>query len=153
MPRLRLSLPAALVLAATAVALASVLHSGPHMWRTLDREHERYAAYSETERRHAALRQLGLPGEVFDYYARYVGRGDRVYYQVQVSGLGPFLDLPKAVAYAGRFYLLPAVQARNLDDASVVVTFHEDPSRLGVPFITQQQAGLQPLYVSRISAP
>jgi hypothetical protein len=123
------------------------------MWRLLDGDYRSYAGYTEEQRRHAALQRVGLPAGVFDYYARFVGRGDRIYFQVLESGLGPFLDLPTAVAYAGRFYLLPAVQARDLEDATVVVTFYEDPGRLGVEFITQQRAGLQPLFVSRISAP
>jgi len=69
------------------------------------------------------------------------------------SGLGPDLDLPSAVAAAGRFYLLPAVQATSLADATVVVSYFEDPSLLHLRFVTQVQAGEQPLYVSRIRAP
>jgi hypothetical protein len=49
--------------------------------------------------------------------------------------------------------LLPALQAVKLEDATVVVTFFEDPKLLRVRFLTQQQAGLQPIFVSRIKAP
>ena len=53
----------------------------------------------------------------------------------------------------GRFYLLPAVQTTDLTDATVVVSYFEDPALLHMKFITQVQAGLQPLWVSRIRAP
>jgi hypothetical protein len=148
--RSRASILAAL---ATLVALASVWHSGRHMWESLERSYDTYSAFSDVQRRHAAIEALGLNPEVFDFYARYVVPGDRIYYQVQESGLGRFVDLPTAVRYVGHFYLLPAVEARDLDDATVVVTLFEDPAKLGRRFVTQQRAGLQPFLVSRISAP
>ena len=145
--------PVALAAAATALALGSAWHSGRHVWRQLDARRSTYAPLTPTERRHAPLEAIGLPGPVFDFFATYLAPGDRVYYQVLPSGLGPDLDLPSAVAAAGRFYLLPAVQAKSLADATVVVSYFEDPSLLHLRFVTQVQAGEQPLYVSRIRAP
>ena len=137
----------------TAIALASAWHSGERAWRHLDGQRRVYASYSDVQRRHALITTMGLPGDIFDFYRQFVGRGDRVYYQVQESGLGRFLDQPTAVRYVGRYYLLPALEATKLEDATVVVTFFEDPKLLRVPFVTQQQAGLQPIFVSRIRAP
>jgi hypothetical protein len=142
-----------LVAAATALALLSAWHSGGHVWRRLDSQRATYAPLTDTQRRRAPLDLLQVPGAIFDFYASYVVRGDRVYYQVLPSGLSKDLDLPAAVAAAGRFYLLPATQTTNLADATVVVSYFEDPSLLRVRFITQQRAGDQPLYVSRIKVP
>jgi len=146
---------AAVALAAvvTAIALVSAWHSGARVWRHLDGQRRVYGSYSDVQRRHALITTMSLPGDVFDFYRQFVGRGDRVYYQVRESGLGRFLDLQTAVRYAGRYYLLPALEATRLEDATVVVTFFEDPKLLRVPFVTQQQAGLQPIFVSRIRAP
>jgi hypothetical protein len=95
---------------------------------------------------------LELPGNVFDWYAQYVARGDRVYYQVLPSGLGT-MDLPTAVRFAGSFYLLPAVQVTDPKKATVVLSFMADPTFLHLHFLTQKRAGEQPIYVSRVRAP
>ena len=144
---------AVLAAVATVLALASAVHTGPNVWRHLAREQRQYSAYTDTQRRRAPIDALGLPSDVFDFYRQYVGRGDRVYYQVRESGFSSFYDLPTAVKFAGRYYLLPALEAKSLDDATVVVTFFDDPNKLGVRYITQQQAGLQPIFVSRIRSP
>ena len=80
-------------------------------------------------------------------------KGDRVYFQVRESGFSSFYDYPTAFAYGARFYFLPALQATRLKDATVVVTYFEDPQQLHVRYITQQRAGLQPIFVSRIRSP
>src|SRR6476659_791109 len=96
-----------------------------------------YGAYSETQRAHAPIDALGLPSDIFDFYRQYLDRGDRVYFQVRPSGFSSFLDYQTAVP----------------KDATVVVTYFEDPSRLHLRYVTQQRAGLQPVFVSRIRAP
>jgi hypothetical protein len=143
----------ALAALATVVALASALHSGGHVWRHLVDQHRVYAAYDDTQRRRAPIEGLGLPADIFDFYRQYVVPGDRVYFQVRESGFSRFLDYRTAFRYAGRYAFLPALEATELEDATVVVTFFEDPKRLHVRYITQQQAGLQPVFVSRIRAP
>jgi hypothetical protein len=123
------------------------------MWRSLENQRRVYGNYTEQQRQRAAIEGLGLPGDVFDYYRQYVHRGDRIYFHIRESGLSSFIDLPTAVRYAGRYYLLPALQATKLEDATVVVTFFEDPKLLPVRYITEQQAGAQPIFVSRIRLP
>ena len=118
---------------ATVVALASALNTGPHMWRLLDREGRTYAAYTDTERRHATVEGLGMPPDIFDFYRQYVTKGDRIYYQVRESGFSSYYDLPTAIRLVGHYYLLPAVEAPSLRDATVVVTFFDDPKLLHVP--------------------
>jgi hypothetical protein len=149
MPRAAASLAAA----ATVLALASAFHSGAGVWRELARQYRAYAPLGAGARRQAALAQIGVPGAVFDFYAAYIVPGDRVYFQVRPGSLGRVPDLPAAFEAAGRFYLLPAVQADTLADATVVVSYLEDPSQLHMSFVTQKQDGRRPIYVSRISAP
>jgi hypothetical protein len=122
------------------------------MWHRLDLNYQAYKPYTPIERQHAPLAELELPGDVFDWYAKYVGRGDRVYYQVLPSGLGT-MDLPTAVEFGGSFYLLPAATVSDPKQATVVVSFMADPKFLHLHFITQQRAGLQPIFVSRVRAP
>ena len=55
---------------------------------------------------------IGLPSDIFDFYRQYVGRGDRVYFQVRESGFSQFLDYQTAFRYVGPL-LLPARAARR----------------------------------------
>lgn len=96
---------------------------------------------------------FNMSGDIFDFFNRYLVKGDRVYFQVMPSGYTSELNLPEAVAALGRFYLLPAVQTQSLKDATVVVSYYADPGLLHVKFLTQVRAGLQTLFVSRIKAP
>jgi hypothetical protein len=141
------------VSAATALALVSAWHSGRHMWHRLTFEHGAYKTYTDVERLHAPLAGLTLDPFVFDWYAKYLAPGDRVYYQVLPSGLSSDLDLPKAVSMGGSFYLLPTVSVDDVRDATVVVSYLADPGLLGVKYVTQQRLGLQLMFVSRIKAP
>jgi hypothetical protein len=137
---------------ATVLALVSAWHLGPHMWNRLHHDYVAYRPYTDVERRHAPLGGLELDGYVFDWYAEYLARGDRVYFQVQQSGLGT-LDLPSAVRLAGEFYLLPAIVVDDLRKATVVVSWLADPGLLHVRFSTQERLGLQLMFVSRVRAP
>jgi hypothetical protein len=137
----------------TVLALLSVWHSGGHVWRRLAADHRTYAAYTDAQRRQAPATMMPLPGDVFDFYADRVRRGDRIYFQVMRSGFGRYFDLGHAVASIGRFYLLPAAQVTDAPRASVVLSYYADPAALGLRFVTQSQAGQQPIYVSRIGPP
>jgi hypothetical protein len=123
------------------------------MRRLLEREHASYAALTPDERRRAPVAAAGLDGGIFDFFAQYLSKGDRVYFQVMPSGYSSDYDLPTIVQALGRFYFLPAVQTTDLNDATVVVSYFEDPALLHRKFITQVRAGLQPLWVSRIRPP
>jgi hypothetical protein len=149
----RWRLSSALIAAATVLALVSAWHSGRHMWRLLEREYVGYRTYSAVDRLHAPLLGLGVDPNVFDWYAQYLAPGDRVYYQVLQTPLSSFLDLPKAVSMGGAFYLLPTVAVGDVRKATVVVSYLADPGLLHVHFITQDRAGLQLMFVSRIQAP
>jgi hypothetical protein len=151
--RVLAALPASIAALATAVALYSAWHSGGYMWRWLDSSYHTYASYSDLQRQHAPLDHIPLPSQVFDFYAANLERGDRIYFYVMPSGFSPDFDVPAIVALAGRFYLLPAVEAADLRTATVVVSFNRDPALLHVHFLTEARAGEQQIYVSRLRTP
>lgn len=130
------------------LALASTLHSGPKLWRGLGHERSASAALSGTRRRSAALEASGVPGAVFDFYSQFTVPGDRVYLQVAPGG-----GRPAAFAAAARYYLLPALVTDRLSDATVVISYGEQPSRLHRHFISRRQLGGREVYVSRIGVP
>jgi hypothetical protein len=135
------------------LALLTAWHSLNHMRHLLGRERASYASLTPDERRRSPVAAVGLDGQIFDFYASLLSKGDRVYFQVMPGGFSGDYDLPTIVQALGRFYLLPAVQTTDLKDATVVVSYFEDPALLRTRFITQVRAGLQPLWVSRIRAP
>jgi hypothetical protein len=145
-------LPATLVAVATVIALYSAWHSGRHMWRRLHSDYRTYSAYTDLQRRRSPLDAIPLPSDVFDFYAAHLRPGDRFYLDVKEGGYGIF-DLPTIFAFAGQFYLLPAVEVPDVRDATVVVSYYRDPGLLHVHFLTQVEAGLQPIFVSRIRVP
>jgi hypothetical protein len=137
-------------LCAFGVAIASVVHTGPRVDRRLRDARATYAAMTKHDRETLYITSLGLPPDQFAWYAQYVARGDRLFYQVQPSGLGEFVDQPHAVEDVGRYALLPAKSVESLDKANVVVTWNEDPGALHIPFEAQERLGLQLFFVSRI---
>ena len=155
MPSLRGRVPAtpsALIAAvAAAVALYSAWHSGGHVWRGFSSDYRTYSAYTDLERRHAPLDKIPFPADVFDFYAEHLERGDRIYFQVEPVPFGNYLHLPGIVAAVGHFYLLPAVQVSDPRDATVVVSFRQDPKALGLRYSDQARYGSRPIYVSRIA--
>ena len=138
---------AALAALATAVALYSAWHSIGHVHRSLSVEAAASAQLTGAQRRQAPVASYGISGDIFDFFARYLFKGDRVYFQVMPSGYSSDLTLPEAVEALGRFYFLPAVETTDLKDATVIVSFYADPGLLHRKFVLQIRAGLQTLFV------
>jgi hypothetical protein len=89
-------------------------------------------------------------GDLFAFASTNLVRGDRVYFQVPRTKYGT-LDLHDTVASIGRFFFLPAVQVRSLDDATVVFSYEADPEALHRRFIRTMPLGSGSL--SRLSYP
>jgi hypothetical protein len=149
----RISLSGACAAAAVLAALWSAWHPFNHMRRLLGHEAATYERLTADDRRRAPVAAIGLDGQMFDFYDSLLSRGDRVYFQVRPGGFSSDYDLPTIIAALGRFYFLPAVQTSDPADATVVVSYFEDPAELHLKFLTQVRAGLQPLWVSRVAAP
>ena len=139
--------------AVTALALASAWHSGRHVWNQLTYERTLFAPLSAVDRRREPLTHVQIPGDVFDWYRQYLVHGDRAYFQVQPGGFSSLFDYPTLFGIAARFYLLPAVETTDPRKATVVISYHADPRLLHLRFVTQQEAGIQPIFVSRVSTP
>lgn len=132
---------------AIALALASAWHSGRHVWHRIQGDRQTFAAYTPLDRIHAPATWVQLNGDIFDWYAQHLAKGDRFYVQVDAQ------HDPRVVRMLAGYYLLPAVEVDSPSQATVIVSYFTDPSTLGIRFLTQEQAGAQPIFVSRINAP
>lgn len=137
--------PTLFAVAAAVAAIVSAIHSGTSVRDRLDSERATYAGMSSARRAGVPLAGIGVPGDVFAFYARYVAPGDRVYLQVGARSA--------AFAAAASFELLPATVTTALTDATVVLSYDEDPSLLHTAFVTQRRDGSRDIYVSRIGNP
>jgi hypothetical protein len=133
--------------AATVVSLASVWHSGGHVWRRIETDHRTFSSLTERQRVQAPATGVQLDGNIFDWYAHFLAKGDRFYVQVDAE------HIPRVVRMLASYYLLPAAEVDDPSRATVVISYQADPSTLGVHYLTQAQAGAQPLFVSRIRPP
>jgi hypothetical protein len=147
---LRARAAAVSALATCAVAAVSVLTSYDDTRDTLAESRNRNRALTEQERERAPISSIPLTVEVLEYYDSFLRPDDRVYFHVLESGFGAGLDLRSVVTAAGRYWLLPAVEVEDVDDATVVVSWERDPAELGLRFSEQQRAGQQLFFVSRI---
>jgi hypothetical protein len=139
------------VVATCVLAALSAAFKYELIWDQLASERARDDVLTTKERERAPLAAIPLAAEVFEYYAAFLRPGDRVYFHVLESGFSEFADLPTLVAAAGRFWLLPAVEVADIDDATVVVSWERDPAELGIRFAEQHRAGQQLFFVSRIA--
>ena len=136
---------------ATVVALASVWHAAAPTWRGLNTDHRGFAALTDVERARAPAVHAGFQASLFESLDTYVRDDDRVYFQVPRRPYGT-LDLHDTVGSLGRYYLAPAIEVSEPDDATVVVSYDADPAALGREWIDQRQLG-ERIYVSRVHEP
>jgi hypothetical protein len=141
----------ATVTAATAVAVYCVVDSGRGTWNRLDARYTYFSSFSTSQRAQAPADDAGLQflGSLLHDFPE-AKRGDRIYLHVPRSRYGT-LDLHDTVASLVRFYLLPAVEVTDLDEATLVLSYKADPAELERTFVTQRRFG--PLFVSRIAEP
>src|SRR5579863_6862457 len=130
--------------AATVVALGSAFHSYGHIWMRIGNDYRNFSPLTATQRRQAPATSVALLPDVFDWYASYLSKGDRYYVQVD-----PRYE-PRVVKMLAGYYLLPAAQVETPEQATVVLSYYADPGQLGIRYLTQERAGLQLFFVSRI---
>ena len=135
MQRLRRPSPAtALAALATVVALASALHSGRHVWRQLAHQQRVYARVH----RHAAPPRPDRRAGHAERHLRLLPPVRRAAATASTSRCARAASARSSTTrrrfrYVGRYYLLPALEATRLTDATVVVTFFDDPKQLARP--------------------
>ena len=128
----------------------SIARDVPRSWSVVRGEHARFAGYTRLQRDEAFGALLPLPMDVFEWYRQYLRSSDRYYIQVQNGAFGRFLDKETAVRTVARLYLLPAIEASDLQHANVVLSFDSDPGQLHLHYSEQARSGVQLIFVSRI---
>lgn len=137
---------------ATVVLLGwSVVRDVPRSHSLLRGEHDRFASYTRLQRDQAFGALLPLQMSYFEWYRRYLQPGDRYFVQIEPAAFSEFIDKDTLVRRVAHLYLLPNVEAHDLNDATVVLSWDDDPNRLRLRYATQVRLGEQNFFVSRIS--
>jgi hypothetical protein len=136
---------------ATVVACISVWAAAGTTWDELRAEYDVHAARSDESREFAPIEGAGFTGNLFVFFTSSIDGDDRFFLQAPRRPYGT-LDLHDTLAALVRYFLLPAVQVTELDDATVVISYEADPARLGRQFFAQSRNGPQ-IYVSRLVNP
>jgi hypothetical protein len=128
----------------------SIAKDVPESWSVMRSEHERFAGYSQLQRDEAFGTQLPLPMDIFEWYRQYLRPGDRYFIQIQNGAFGRFIDKETAVRTVAHLYLLPAIEASDLQHANVVLSFDSDPANLHLRYSAQARLNMELNFVSRI---
>lgn len=130
----------------------SVLRDLPRSRDMLRSQYAVHRSESAADRARAFGRQIPIAMEVLDYWRHWLRRDDRYYVQMPHQAFSSFGDKRFMVREVSHLYLLPATETTTLDDATVVLTWDDDPNRLGLRYSNQQRAGLQNIWYSRVDA-
>ena len=136
------------MLAALAV---SVWTGAPHAWRTLRSEHARFASSTPTQRSEACGALVPIRMDILEFWRAWLRPGDRYWIQIKDEAFSASADKKLVVRTVAHLFLLPAVEARSLRDATVGLSWDSDPGLLHLHFSEQERAGLQLIFVSRIA--
>ena len=120
----------ALAAASILVAAASATLGISRVWPRLDTLQRTYAPLSKPDAESYPARDLGLDPAVFDFYKRHLEPGERFY--VHAPQRGPVTVWLKARSWAW-YWLAPAIEVGELQQARAIVSYDADPARLGVP--------------------
>jgi hypothetical protein len=131
------------------LAVASAVHSGPHVWRGLTSDYRTYRSYDRSRDAHAFLAPLALDARAYDFFAAHLERGDCYFFQVPLAFTQADADRLGAAVAASTFYLLPAVRTTDPARATVVLSYNANPNTLGLVYRTQIRDGALPYVVSR----
>ena len=137
---------------ATAVVLAwSIAEDIPRAWSVMQSEHAQFAGYSRLQRDQAFGAAIPLTMSYFDWYRQYLRPNDRYFIQIHNSAFGTFADEETEVRRVAHLYLLPAIEASDLQHATVVLSWNAVPTDLPVHYSSNVELGLQLFFVSRIA--
>jgi hypothetical protein len=136
---------------AVVIALAwSAVHDLPHSWRLMRTQYAAYQGESRAQRDQEFIAAIPLRTDIFDFWRAWLRPGDRYWIQIPYEAFSSWADKKFVVRSVSHLYLLPAVEATSLHDATVVLSWDADPGTLRLHFTEQQRAGLQLIFVSRI---
>jgi hypothetical protein len=146
-----MSLRLVVAVAVLAVGVASTAKGFGFSREILASTRAQGAGLTAEERVHSPGDTLPLAMDRFDFWRQHLSKDDRYWLDVHQTGFGQFLDLPSAVAALSRFYLLPAVQSPSLAEATVVLSWDEDPARLGLRYWRVDREGSQLVYAAHVA--
>ena len=148
----RSRLPALLVASAAVTALAwSGWRDVPDSWGLLREQYRAYAGYTREQRDQAFGAHLPLRMDILDFWRRSLRPGDRYWIQIPHEAFSAYGDKALVVRTVSHLYLLPAIEARDLRHATIVLSWDADPGLLHLRFSEQTRAGLQLVFASRIA--
>jgi hypothetical protein len=114
-------------------------------------QYELYSPMTRAQRDRAFGEQIPLRMDIVDFWRAWLRPGDRYWIQIPKEAFSVNADKRLIVRSVSHLYLLPAVEARSLADANVVLSWDADPGTLHLRYSEQQRAGLQLVFVSRIA--
>jgi hypothetical protein len=113
-------------------------------------ERVRFQGYTRLQRDQAFGAMVPLDMSYFEWYRQYLRADDRYFVNIHNGAFGEFLDKETAVRWVAHMYLLPAVEARDLQHATVVLSWDALPTDLPVHYSSSVELGLQYFFVSRV---
>jgi hypothetical protein len=122
----------------------------PHSWRLMRTEHAAYAGYTRTQRDEAYGALIPIRMDILAFWRRQLRPDDRYWIQMPYEAFSATGDKKFVVRSVSHLYLLPATEASNVRDATVVLSWDADPGTLPLHYTQQERAGLQLVFVSRI---
>ena len=144
--------------AAAAVATVTVLalvYTGwkdmPHSWRLMRSQHAAYVGYTRAQRDRAFGTAIPMPMEILDFWRSWLRPWDRYWIQMPHEAFSSSGDKKYVARLVAHVYLLPAIEATNLNQATVVLSWDADPNVLHLAYWEQWRSGQQLIYVSRIN--
>jgi hypothetical protein len=138
------------VLAACAL-LFSAFKDVPHSWRLLRSQHAAYAALPRADKDRLFGTSIPMPMDIIDFWKSGVRPWDRYWIQMPHEAFSSYGDKRQIAELVTHLYFLPAIEARTLADATVVLSWDADPATLHLRFWDQRRAGQQLIYWSRVA--
>jgi len=141
----------AAAVAVVAVLAWSVRLDVPHSFRLMNSQHAAYAAYDRAGKERVFGSRLPMPMDVFDFWRSYLRPGDRYWINMPDEAFSTYGDKRFMARTIAHLYFLPALEAPQLKDATIVLTWDLDPRLLPVHYTVHHEAGLQLIFASRVA--
>jgi hypothetical protein len=142
------------VRAAALSVVAALAYSGwrdvPHSFDLMRSQHASFVGYTQAQRERAFGAHIPMPMEIFDFWRDGMRPGDRYWIQMPPMPFASDADKRYIARNIAHVYLLPAIEASSLADATIILTWDADPATLHLRYGEQREAGLQLIFTSRV---
>jgi hypothetical protein len=123
----------------------------PHSWRLMRGQYLSYSGYTRDQRDRAFGGAIPMPMDIIDFWRAGLRSGDRYWVQMPPEAFSANGDKRYVARSISHVYLLPAIETLDIARATVVLSWDADPGLLHLKYSEQQRAGLQLVFVSRIT--